>query len=270
MIRIVALTQSGHKLANDLQRRLAGSEVWFKPQPFRQRVQQAFLRAEKLIFICATGIVVRTLAPVLKNKHTDPPVLVLDEAGRYVIPLLCGHQGGANHWAGEIAVLLGARAVITTARPYLEPVYTVGMGCDRQCPQEHLQRLLEVSLQQAGLGLAAISSINSIDIKNHEAGLIALAKQVEMPFRTWSAQQLNSVEDLLSTKSEYVYKTVGVYGVAEAAALYAAQEKTGSPPELVLSKQKSARATCSIARAYPAPAFLHTEAPDNNALKGKN
>ena len=56
---------------------------------------------------------------------------------------------------------------------------------------------------------------------------------------------------MLSTRSDYVYDTVGVYGVAESAALHAARKLTGNAPELVLAKRKSRRATCAIARAYP-------------------
>ena len=57
----------------------------------------------------------RTIAPFLKDKLTDSPVLVLDEAGNYVIPLLSGHVGGANEIALLLAELLGAVPVITTA-----------------------------------------------------------------------------------------------------------------------------------------------------------
>lgn len=63
----------------------------------------------------ATGIVVRTLAPLLKDKKTDPAVVVLDEKGEYVISLLGGHLGGANALAKEIAGHLGSQPVITTA-----------------------------------------------------------------------------------------------------------------------------------------------------------
>ncbi len=68
-----------------------------------------------LIFIMASGIVVRTIAPLLKDKRTDPAVVVLDENGSNVISLLSGHLGGANYLAKEIAMRLGGNAVITTA-----------------------------------------------------------------------------------------------------------------------------------------------------------
>jgi cobalamin biosynthesis protein CbiG len=68
-----------------------------------------------LIFIMATGIVVRSIASLMQDKRTDPAVLVLDEKGEFVISLLSGHIGGANELAKEIADYLGARAVITTA-----------------------------------------------------------------------------------------------------------------------------------------------------------
>lgn len=255
MIRIVALTEAGLRLAQTLQQHHESvsvqSEVWYKPKPFAEQVQQAFQRGDRLILICATGIAVRSLAPVIDNKRQDPPVLVLDELGQFVIPLLSGHEGGANEWGREVAEILDAQLVMTTAKPYLKPVYTVGMGCERHCPADELQRLMDDCLEKAGLSIEQIESVNSIDIKADEVGLIELGDALDKPFNTWSVPQLREVEHLLNSQSEYVFNTVGVYGVAESAALYAAQQLTGDVAELALIKHKTAKATCAIARSFP-------------------
>lgn len=251
MIRIVALTDAGHQLGRRLQQQMPGAELWFKPQPFAEQVQQAFLRGEHLLLICATGIAVRTLAPVLVNKHQDPPVLVLDECGQFVIPLLSGHEGGANEWGRQVAHKLSAQLVMTTAKTYLEPVYCVGMGCERHCPQDELAALLNQCLTLAGLTLTDIHSLHSIALKADEVGLLGLATALQKPFLTWTAAQLAPMEPRLHYRSEYVFNTVGVYGVAESAALLGAQHQAaGAEPELVLIKHKTAKATCAIARAF--------------------
>lgn len=247
-MQIISLTHPGQQLAQRLESLFPAANLRHKPKPFLSEVQRLFMAGEPLIMICATGIAVRSLAPVLQDKHRDPPVLVLDEAGQYVIPLLSGHEGGANQLAATVADFLSAQLVITTAKPYLAPRYTVGMGCERGCPAEHLQSLLNDCLDKAELTLDDIASINSIALKADEVGLIELAAQLNKPFQTWSVEQLQQFDELLSVKSEYVLKTVGVYGVAEPAALMAAKDGSTRQPHLVLHKQKTKRATCAIAK----------------------
>ena len=251
MIRIVSLTDAGLKLAKRIHAQLPDSELWHKPQPFAELVQLAFKKGERLLMICASGIVVRVLAPVIGNKYQDPAVLVLDEQGRFVIPLLSGHEGGANQWAAEISRLIKGQLVLTTAESYLKPVYVLGMGCERNCSHEALKELLLSCLNQVNLTLDDISSINSIDIKSDEKGLIALAADINKPFNTWSVEALRGVESQLSERSDYVYSVVGVYGVAESAALLGAENESGETAQLILNKQKSAVATCAIARSFP-------------------
>ncbi|MBQ6117678.1 MAG: cobalt-precorrin 5A hydrolase, partial [Clostridia bacterium] len=74
-----------------------------------------FSSNDALIFISAAGIAVREIAPHLKSKTEDPAVLVMDDGGKYVIPILSGHIGGANALARKIEALTGAKAVVTTA-----------------------------------------------------------------------------------------------------------------------------------------------------------
>ena len=73
-----------------------------------------------VIWIGACGIAVRAMAPSLRDKLTDIPVLVVDEEGQFVIPVLSGHYGGANELAGLLAKRIGAVPVITTATDDLQ------------------------------------------------------------------------------------------------------------------------------------------------------
>ena len=76
---------------------------------------EKFSDSDALIFIGATGIAVRSIAPYVASKKSDPAVLVVDECGKFVISLLSGHLGGANDLARAIAAVCGAVPVITTA-----------------------------------------------------------------------------------------------------------------------------------------------------------
>lgn len=81
----------------------------------RDAVKEAFPAYDGLIFIMAAGIVVRTIAPLIKTKLEDPAVVVFDECGQYGISLLSGHVGGANRLAQQLCQAVGAVPVITTA-----------------------------------------------------------------------------------------------------------------------------------------------------------
>jgi cobalt-precorrin 5A hydrolase len=127
-IAIIAITRSGVNLALQIQASLPEC-VCYVPERhrfalapgavgfdrLRSVVPQLWCRFGALIFIMATGIVVRQIASLLKHKTLDPAVVVLDERGNYVISLVSGHLGGANRLAEEVALITGGQAVITTA-----------------------------------------------------------------------------------------------------------------------------------------------------------
>ncbi|MBI5286633.1 MAG: cobalamin biosynthesis protein CbiG, partial [Deltaproteobacteria bacterium] len=126
MIGVFAITKGGLELGRRLIEVFPSSRLHvfngFKGsvgetsfQNLRQEVKKAFNGYDGLVFIMATGIVVRVIAPFLKDKAKDPAVVVVDEGGRYAISLLSGHLGGANELTMRIAKLIGAKPVITTA-----------------------------------------------------------------------------------------------------------------------------------------------------------
>lgn len=123
---ILASTDRGVRLADQLRRELEGSLVFStRPTDGTGGVQAitaiadfmvtAFAEYEALIFIGALGICVRSIAPYVADKTTDPAIINLDDHGQFVQPVLSGHVGGANALASRIARVLGAQAVITTA-----------------------------------------------------------------------------------------------------------------------------------------------------------
>jgi len=118
-IAILALTKGGAELAGRLAALLPGSTVFSCRWQVQQTLYRCWQDYNSLICIMATGIVVRTLAPLLTDKRKDPAVVVCDEKGRFAIALLSGHLGGGNALAERVAGLLEGQAGITTASDVL-------------------------------------------------------------------------------------------------------------------------------------------------------
>jgi len=123
-LAVFALTPQGARLARALAgefqadlflpRKLAGpGELSFDSLPVQ--VAEVFHAYAGHLFVAASGIVVRAVAPLLRGKSEDPAVVVLDQAGRHAVSLLSGHLGGANDLARRAAAVTGGEAVITTA-----------------------------------------------------------------------------------------------------------------------------------------------------------
>ena len=107
------MTQKGHELTCRLQKAMGG--IIEPKAEFPKTVQRDFQDCDALVFVMAMGIVVRTIAPLIRSKDKDPAVIVLDQNGTFAISLLSGHLGGANYLTKRIAAAIQAQPVITTA-----------------------------------------------------------------------------------------------------------------------------------------------------------
>lgn len=115
---IFAVTERGAELADKISQALEGCTVLIKGRDFerlREAVDDNFSKFDALIFVAASGIAVRMIAPHIVSKLSDPAVLVVDECGRHVISLLSGHVGGANDLTLKVAEIVNGEPVITTA-----------------------------------------------------------------------------------------------------------------------------------------------------------
>ncbi|SEO75806.1 cobalt-precorrin 5A hydrolase / precorrin-3B C17-methyltransferase [Actinacidiphila rubida] len=115
MIGMVAATAAGRRGCERLAAAWGPARSRLYVGPVRQCVESAFEECDHVVAFLATGATVRLLAPLLAAKETDPGVVTVDEAHRYAVALLGGHAGGANALAEEVAAVLGAEPVVTTA-----------------------------------------------------------------------------------------------------------------------------------------------------------
>lgn len=122
----ICFTKNGHVLARRIEAfhtefsyvtkcREERSDEHYLKEDTKEWVKRQLQKKNALLFIGAAGIAIRMIAPFVEDKLTDSPVVVADEQGRFVIPLLSGHMGGANELAVSLADKLGALPVITTA-----------------------------------------------------------------------------------------------------------------------------------------------------------
>ncbi len=274
-------------------------------------IRMLFASGTPVVGVCAAGIMVRAVAPVLNDKTTEPPVIAVPDDGSTVVPLLGGHRG-ANRLARQIAEGLASHAAVTTAgdlamgvaldeppRGYRlangadakgamaamlsgagvtvtgenifdiedtaggvellvsdAPVegsetrlvyhpqrYALGLGCARGCDVNEMWALVQKTLAEAGIAEGAVACVGSLDLKGDEPALIETAARMGVPFRVFTAAELEAQTDQLANPSDVVFAEVGCHGVSEAAALALGNG------ELVIEKTKTANATCAVVRA---------------------
>ena len=161
-VALIAITKHGAQQTAGLARQLPAASICvadkFAPMmaglsnpmraysgPFKDEIGQLFADFDQLVFFVSLGAVVRLIAPHLKTKDEDPGVLVVDDAGQFVIPVLSGHVGGANACAMQMAALLGATAVLTTAsdvgKTIAVDILGRELGWKLECPKINITRV---------------------------------------------------------------------------------------------------------------------------------
>ncbi len=327
-IALIVLTSDGAELARRIAREEDGARIHGlagriddADETFTDtiaHIRELFGDGQTIVGICATGILIRALAPMLSDKHDEPPVVALSPDGASAVPLLGGHHG-ANELARRMAGITGGHAAVTTAsdaklgmaldnppdgwtvanpdavKPLVAaalagtapclvveagdidwlagfpvdgngewmiritdrkitpnarelvlnpPTLAVGVGCERDCSEDELWRLVRTTLDEAGLADASVGAVVSIDVKADETAVHAVAERLSRPARFFTPDRLEAETPRLANPSDLVFREVGAHGVAEAAALAAA----GPEGSLIVPKRKSVRATCAIAR----------------------
>lgn len=110
-----ALSRQGYDCRGYAIKKYAGENLEILTVPLRQWTGEMFGCMDGILFIGASGIAVRSIAPFVQDKTKDPAIVVMDEKGVFAISLMSGHLGGANALTGLLANLTGAIPVITTA-----------------------------------------------------------------------------------------------------------------------------------------------------------
>ncbi|GIW81192.1 MAG: cobalamin biosynthesis protein [Gemmatales bacterium] len=171
-VALVALTEKGIEKARQLRGRLRKGDL-YRPEPFgpcqhawekaiglplSQHLPEWFQTYDQIVFFLAVGAVVRLIAPLLESKKHDPGVLAIDEQAHFVVPVLSGHEGGANTFARVVAGTLGATAVVTTATDATETAVLDEIA-------EDLDGIVEPSESWKQAAMALVQNHNAIIVQ---------------------------------------------------------------------------------------------------------
>ena len=118
-VAIISVSDKGKKLALNLKKKLDDDSTIIKLDLYHKNVKKYFPilfdEYDAIIAIMASGILVRSIAPLIESKVSDPAILNIDDNGKFVISTLSGHLGGANKLTSKISDLIDATPVITTS-----------------------------------------------------------------------------------------------------------------------------------------------------------
>ena len=234
MIGIWLIRPEAIKLGEILKEKLNGTLFYSwknKDISAKEQFQYNFSNHQKWILIMATGIAIRFLQGLVKNKKQDPAVVLVDEAGRNAISLLSGHEGGANQLAYEVANLLGATPVISTATESKKSL-VLGLGCRKNASFSSIDDAIQAGLGQVNKSIYDLRELATVDLKSKELGIIQWCSKYSVPLRVIKLNQLKD-RGWVRKKSIWVQDKIGVSGVCEPCALIASPRGT-----LILKKIK--------------------------------
>lgn len=200
MISLIAFTRGGCRLGACLAEALDG-KLWttdrLAPETglpacgsLREWTKARFADSEALVFVSAAGIAVRAIAPFAADKFKDPAVVSVDEAGRFAVPLLSGHVGGANDLARRIAEITGGQAVISTATD-VHGLFAVDQWAREQglvlCERETAKAVSAALLEGSPVGLRSVWPVAGtmpagLGAEKAELGICIGTTMAEQPF----------------------------------------------------------------------------------------
>jgi len=203
-------------------------------------IEEIFPKYRGLIFIMPLGIVIRAIAPNIRDKHTDPAVVVVDEVGRYVISTLSGHEGGANKLAIEISNILHTDAVITTAKEAKKDLI-VGIGFRKGMGEKKIKDCILKTLSKIRASVENVRLIATVDRKAKERTLQKACQELGIPLKAVSYQEIRTCIKNFSG-SKLVEEKMGLPGVSEPSALLAGRKTS------LLIKEKYPGIVITVAR----------------------
>lgn len=243
-IALIAVSEEGAQLGLGLQARFAEPNrvtLWAaRPYIPEARVYGGTLREfvgdlwrdhAAIVGVMASGIMVRAIGPHLVSKYEDPAVVVVDDAGRYTISLLSGHEGGANRLAEQIAAETRGQAVITTGTEARRRV-VVGIGARKGVSEAQVLAAVDEALAATGRERDDVRAIATIDLKSEEAGILSAAASLAVPVQTIDRERIRVLQDVLREPG-FVEEITGVAAVCEPAAMLAGAQTELLAPRTV-------------------------------------
>ena len=213
----------GERLAGRMQAQLDGTlyRPWLNQGiPQKQQFAAAYRHHAQWIMVGASGIAVRFLDGLPQDKYSDPALVLVDEAARFAVALLAGHEGGANRLAYRVAAITGAVPVVTTATEALKPL-VLGIGCRKLASAGQIGAAVALALDKlGGRSLQEVREVATIDVKADEPGLLAFCASNDLPLRIIATATI-AARAWVTKPSEWVMQNIGVEGVCEPCALIA-------------------------------------------------